>query len=113
MNDFRKDLHRINEEISAFEEQLQPNVKSTLHELLLVKTRQIEEHNKMKPDTLQKPAAELTQEQQEAATQLESVAGKLKALEENSSANGKSELTFEGHRVTQITRPSATGQKRK
>lgn len=94
LNDFRKDLHRINQEITAFEEQLQPNVKSTLQELLLVKTRQIEEHNKMKPATLQKPAAELTPEQQEAAAQLESVAGKLKAIEETASVNGKSELAL-------------------
>lgn len=94
LNDFRKDLHRINQEITAFEDQLQPNVKSKLQELLLVKTRQIEEHNKMKPADLQKPAAELTTEQQDAAMQLESVAGKLKALEESASAKGKSELTL-------------------
>ena len=96
LNDFRKDLHRINQEITAFEDQLQPNVKSTLHELLLVKARQIEEHNKIKPATLQKPASELTSEQQEAATQLESIAGKLQALEDAATANGASELSQAG-----------------
>lgn len=94
LNDFRKDLHRINQEISAFEEQLQPAVKSALEELLLVKNRQIDEHNKIKPTTLPKPAAELTPEQQAAATQLEIVAAKLKAIEEGAAANGASELAL-------------------
>jgi len=96
LNDFRKDLHRINQEITAFEEQLQPNVKSSLQELLLVKIRQIEEHNKIKPTVLPKPAAELTPEQQDAATQLESIAGKLKTLEEALTANIANELTLAG-----------------
>jgi ABC-type lipoprotein export system ATPase subunit len=96
LNDFRKDLHRINQEISAFEEQLQPNVKSALQELLLVKTRQIEEHNKIKPTALQKPATELTPEHQEVATQLESVAARLKALEDGAGARGATELALAG-----------------
>lgn len=96
LNDFRKDLHRINEEITAFEEQLQPEVKSTLQELLLVKTRQIEEHNKLKPTTLEKPAAELTPEQQDAATQLEEVTGKLKMLGEAACAISSNELALAG-----------------
>lgn len=96
LNDLRKDLHRINQEITSFEEQLQPNVKSALQELLQVKTRQIEEHNKLKPAVLPKPAAELTPEQQEAATQIESVAEKLKALEEAAVANSASELALAG-----------------
>lgn len=96
LNDFRKDLHRINQEIAGFEEQLQLHVKSTLQELLLVKTRKIEEHDKLKPAPLEKPAVELTPEQQEAATQLETVAGKLKALEEAASANSRNELALAG-----------------
>jgi ABC-type lipoprotein export system ATPase subunit len=96
LNDFRKDLHRINQEITAFEEQLQPNVRSALQELLLVKTRQIEEHNKIKPTALPKPAAELTLEQQDAATQLEFIASKLKALEETAATNSASELALAG-----------------
>lgn len=96
LNDLRKDLRRINQEITSFEEQLQPNVKSSLQELLQVKTRQIEEHNKLKPGALPKPAAELTPEQQEAAIQIESVAGKLKALEEAAAANSASELALAG-----------------
>jgi ABC-type lipoprotein export system ATPase subunit len=96
LNDLRKDLHRINQEITSLEDQLQPNVKSALQELLQVKARQIEEHNKLKPTVLPKPAAELTPEQQEAATQIESVAGNLKSLEEAVAANSASELTLAG-----------------
>ena len=96
MNDFRKDLHRINQEITAFEEQLHPNVKSTLQELLLVKTRQIEEHNKIKPASLEKPAAELTPEQQEAATQLESLSSNVKAFDDAVTANAASQLVLAG-----------------
>jgi ABC-type lipoprotein export system ATPase subunit len=96
LNDLRKDLHRIDQEITSFEEQLQPNVKSALLELLQVKTRQIDEHNKLKPAALPKPAAELTPEQQEAMAQIESVAGKLKALGETAAANSASELALAG-----------------
>ncbi|WOD18633.1 hypothetical protein RW095_38685 [Paraburkholderia kirstenboschensis] len=96
LNDFRKDLHRINQEITAFEEQFQPNVKSALQEILLVKTRQIDEHNKLKPTVAPKPAAELTSEQQDAATQLESIAVKFKALDEAAAANSARELALAG-----------------
>ncbi|AXF16013.1 TrlF family AAA-like ATPase [Paraburkholderia caledonica] len=96
LNDFRKDLHRISQEITAFEEQLQPNVKSALQEILLVKTRQIDEHNKLKPTVAPKPAAELTSEQQDAATQLESIAVKFKALDEAAAANSARELALAG-----------------
>ena len=96
LNDLRKDLHRINQEITSFEEQLQPNVKSALQEILQVKTRQIDEHHKLKPSVRTKPAAELTPEQQEASTQLESVASKLKALEEATETNSAREIELAG-----------------
>jgi ABC-type lipoprotein export system ATPase subunit len=96
MNDLRKDLHRINQEITTFEEQLQPNVRSAIQELLVVKHRQIEEHNKIKPPELQKPADELTPEQQRAATQLEDIAGKLKALDETTAAGAARGLLLAG-----------------
>jgi ABC-type lipoprotein export system ATPase subunit len=96
LNDFRKDLHRINQEIGAFEEQLQPNVKSALQELLVVKNRQIDEHNKIKPAIGPKPAEELTPEQQAAATQLEVIAGQLKTLEADTARNSAAELAVAG-----------------
>lgn len=96
LNDFRKDLHRINQEIAAFEEQLQPNVKSALQELLVVKNRQIEEHNKIKPTVRSKPADELTPDQQAAAAQLEILASQLQSLEVDATKNSTSELALAG-----------------
>lgn len=94
LNDYRKDLHRINQEITAFEEQLQPEVKSALHELLLVKNRQIEEHNKIKPAAIPKPGTDLTLEQQDAAAKLEEIAGNLKALDEAAATHSATELSL-------------------
>ena len=96
LNEFRKDLRRLNQEITAYEDQLQPEVKSALQELLVVKSRQIEEHNKIKPTPLAKPAAELSPEQQQAATSLDGISIKLKALEESAAANATSDSALAG-----------------
>jgi ABC-type lipoprotein export system ATPase subunit len=96
LNEFRKDLKRVNQEIAGYEDQLQPEVKSTLQELLLVKSKQIEEHIKLKPQALAKPAAEASPEEQQAAIALDDIAGKLKGLEENAAANATGELTLAG-----------------
>jgi adenine-specific DNA-methyltransferase len=45
----------VNQEISGFEDQLQPDVKRKLEELLTLKTRQIEEHKKISPPAVSKP----------------------------------------------------------
>ncbi|MES2508971.1 MAG: ABC transporter [Pseudomonadota bacterium] len=87
LNEFRKDLRRLNQEITGFEDQLQPEVRSALQELLAQKNRQIEEHNKIKPEPMTKPAAELSLEQKETATALEDISTKLKALEDTANAN--------------------------
>lgn len=96
LNDLRKDLHRINQEISSFEDQLQPNVKSALLELLSVKNRQIDEHNKIKPDILPKPAIELLPEQQEIATQVEAIVVEIKECEKCFAENKLRELSIFG-----------------
>jgi len=96
LNEFRKDLRRLNQEITGYEDQLQPEVKSTLQELLVVKTKQIEEHNKIKPAAMIKPAAELSPEQQQAATTLDGIATRLKALEETATANATGGSTLAG-----------------
>jgi hypothetical protein len=67
-----------------------------LQELLALKTRQIEEHNKIKPAAVPKPAAELTEEQQAAAAALDGIAGKLKSLEETTTANANTESLLAG-----------------
>lgn len=96
LNEFRKDMRRLNQEITGFEDQLQPEVRSALQELLAHKNRQIEEHNKIKPEPTTKPAAELSPEQQETAVLLEDITAKLKALEENANANAASESGLAG-----------------
>lgn len=94
--DLRKDLHRTNQEIATFEEQLQPTVRNGLQELLQVKNRQIEEHNKLRPTAKTKPADALTSEQEEAATQIDAIATELKAIDESESANNAAELAMLG-----------------
>jgi ABC-type lipoprotein export system ATPase subunit len=82
LTEFRKDLKRLNQEISGAEDQLQPDVKRTLQELRALKARQIEEHNKIKPVTIPKPTDELSPEQSATAAALEVALAKLKALDE-------------------------------
>lgn len=96
LSEFRKDLKRLNQEISSVEDQLQPEVKRSLQELLALKLRQIEEHNKIKPAAVPKPATELTDEQRGVATALEDITAKLKSLEEKAVTNGNVESTLAG-----------------
>lgn len=86
LNEFRKDLRRINLEISTYEEQLQPHIKNALLEQVALKTRQLQEHEKIKPDEIAKPADQLSTDQQAASATLELIAERLKKLEEERSA---------------------------
>ena len=96
LNEFRKDLRRLNQEISGYEDQLQPEVRNSLTELFLQKQRQIEEHNKIKPVLLERPAVELLPAQQEAAISLEAIAAKLKAFDGDATANATSDSVLAG-----------------
>lgn len=82
LNELRKELRGLNQSISGCEDQLQPDVKKGLQELLALKERQIEEHQKIKPTPIQRPADELSPSQQAAATALEEISSKLKQLDE-------------------------------
>ena len=96
LNEFRKDLRRLNQEITGFEDQLQPEVRSALLELLAQKNRQIEEHVKIKPEPIAKPAAELSPEQKHIAASLDDISTKLKALEAGANANAVSDSLLAG-----------------
>lgn len=96
LNEFRKDLRRLNQEITGFEDQLQPEVRSALQELLAQKNRQIEEHVKIKPEPMAKPAAELSPEQKHIAASLDDISTKLKALEDGANANAVSDSVLAG-----------------
>lgn len=92
LSEFRKDLMRVNDDISGVEDQLQPEVKRSLQEMLVLKERQIEEHNKIKPAVVNKPSEELTAEQKEVAAALDGIAEKQKSIEERSTKNTASGL---------------------
>jgi ABC-type lipoprotein export system ATPase subunit len=81
LSEYRKELRRLNQEIEAIEAQLQPDVRKSLEELLALKKKQIEQHNKIVPKAEPKPAEQLTLDQQQAATMLEEIDNKLKGIE--------------------------------
>lgn len=93
LNEFRKDLRRINQEIAGFEDQLQPAIKSALLEQLALKKRQLDEHEKTKPQEKPKPADQLTTEQQAASAALETIAEELRKLEERRVADAATSST--------------------
>jgi ABC-type lipoprotein export system ATPase subunit len=82
LGEFRKDLRKLNLEIAGFEDQLNPEIKRSLRELLAQKEKQIEEHKKIVPVEVQKPSEKLTAEQQDASDKLEEIAATLQALEQ-------------------------------
>lgn len=82
LNDCRKNLHALNEAISGCEDQLQPDVKKELQELLTLKERQLVEHQKARPIEVPKPSEQLTAEQQAAAGQLDVLNATLTVLDE-------------------------------
>ncbi|OGT88754.1 MAG: ABC transporter [Gammaproteobacteria bacterium RIFOXYD12_FULL_61_37] len=96
LSEFRKDLKKLNQEIAGMEEQLQPEVKRSLQELLNLKARQIDEHNKIKPAVIEKPAAELTEDQKAVANALDEISAKIKAIEDKSALNANVDLTLAG-----------------
>lgn len=79
--DFRKQLNRLNQDISGIEDQLQPEIRKNLNEKLALLTKEIEEHQKLQPETLAKPTGELSLEQTQAASDLDSIVDALKKLD--------------------------------
>lgn len=81
LSEYRKELRHLNQEIETIEAQLQPDVRRSLEELRTLKKKQIDEHNKIIPKAEAKPSEQSTAEQQQAATALEDINDKLKAIE--------------------------------
>lgn len=73
LGEYRKDLTSINASIVRIEEQLQPIELQKLTDLLLLKTKQIEEHEKLKPKEVPQPTQALIPEQKVAAESLAEV----------------------------------------
>ncbi|MCP2075672.1 UNVERIFIED_ORG: ABC-type lipoprotein export system ATPase subunit [Pseudomonas lini] len=78
LGDYRNDLRKLNEEIAHIEDQVRPEVKKEVTELLIQKNKEIEEHEKLKPEVLPLPDTQLTPEQNAASQELDSIAVALK-----------------------------------
>lgn len=79
LGEYRKELAATNASIVRIEEQLQPIELEKLTDLLLVKTKQIEEHEKLKPVEVTPPADALDPEQKQAADELAATNEKIGA----------------------------------
>ncbi|MFM0753644.1 TrlF family AAA-like ATPase [Paraburkholderia strydomiana] len=107
LNEFRKELREVNQRIATCEEQLQPEVRRALEQLLALKARQIEEHNKIKPAPIPPPGDDLSPDQKAAAVDLAAVSEKLKALEESSAQAASTRSLLAGKsKAVQNTRES-------
>jgi ABC-type lipoprotein export system ATPase subunit len=67
LGEYRKELTSTNASIVRIEEQLQPIELQKLTDLLLMKIKQIEEHEKLKPEEVAQPLEVLNPEQKQAA----------------------------------------------
>lgn len=86
LSEYRKELASANASIVRIEEQLQPIELKKLTDLLLLKGKQIEEHEKLKPAEVDAPAEASSPEQKQAADGLAAVSqqietGKKRTLE--------------------------------
>ena len=80
LGEYRKELASINASIVRVEEQLQPIELSRFTDLLLLKTKQIEEHEKLIPVEVAAPAETLDPAQKQAATSLASTNERLEVV---------------------------------
>ena len=79
LGEFRKELKTLNATIARIEDQLQPIEEKKLTDQLLVKTREIEEHQKIKPAEVAPPPETMEPEQKQAAEALATTAQKIEA----------------------------------
>lgn len=77
LGEYRKELNSLNATIARIEDQLQPLEEKKLTDQLLVKTREIDEHQKIKPVEVAPPSEALEPEQKEAAKALAATAQKI------------------------------------
>lgn len=104
LNEFRKDLKRVNLEIATYENQLHPLVRKSLTEQLTLKRRQLTEHEAVRPAAIEKPSAELSPEQKRTAEAIEAIAANLKLLEDehNKSNEKASQLAAKSKAVKDV-----------
>lgn len=81
LGELRKSVHTLNEQIVSIEEQLHPDVKSNLEELIRLKAKQLEEHQSAKPFAVVPPTDALTPEQTIASARLTQIEEALLAID--------------------------------
>lgn len=79
LGEYRKELASANISIVRIEEQLQPIELNKLTELLLLKSKQIDEHEKLKPAEITAPTEALSLEQQQAVDGLAAASQQIEA----------------------------------
>lgn len=80
INELRKRLRTLNEDIIAIEDQLNPNLKLHVQEQLKIKLLQVEEHLSLRPAEVAAPTDELSPEQQDASLKLMALSEEMAAL---------------------------------
>ena len=83
LEEIRKDLRRLNQDIASIEDELQPDVRDWLVEQQRFKERQIQEHEKVKPPEIAKPDGNLSAEQLALSQRLEAIDAELNSMEES------------------------------
>ncbi|MEV1220201.1 TrlF family AAA-like ATPase [Pseudomonas aeruginosa] len=84
LGEYRKELASTNADIVRIEEQLQPIELKKLTDLLLLKGKQIEEHDKLKPAEVAAPAEAMSPEQKQAAEGLAAATQQAEAARKRS-----------------------------
>lgn len=88
LNEYRKNLKKLNQECESIEEQLHKDKKSSLEKLLSLKENQISEHDKIIPEVVEKPEEVLTLEQKQISDHLEGIILTINSnLEEQEESN--------------------------
>lgn len=80
VNELRKSLRALNDQIVDMEDQLHPNVRKNLDEQIRLKAKQREELNAIKPPPVAQPTEELSDEQKAASARLSEIAETLEAM---------------------------------
>ena len=88
----RGELHTINYQIESIENQMLPNTRKEIEELIIQKQRLFDEHNKIKPEEIAQPTGVLSEEQQQASKDLIEIATELEKIKTKKQEN-QEELT--------------------
>lgn len=89
VNELRKSLRALNEQIVDTEDQLHPNVRKNLDEQIKLKAKQIEEHTAIKPPAVAQPTEELTDDQKRSSARLAEIAAALETAAAESKKAGE------------------------